>query len=370
MDVVQSPNSEHALQALEHRSYDAVVADIGFQHDAEISFFDKVMNRHPKVSRLALCDPGGTKPVASANSIHQYVERRAPMDEVRLAIERARFMDTWLLNLQFNRIYKLLKKLPSVPAIYFRLVKALQSSQADLETVGTIVSEDAALTAQILKVVNSAYFGLQRTITSTMEAVSYLGIDRTKALSLVTHTFGQFGAIDCEGFSMDRLWQHSVRAGTVAQSLTKEQTRDPRLAEEAFTASVLHDVGKLMVAVNLPAEFKAVMAKAVGRTFHEAEQEVLGVSHAEVGACMMGSWGLPARIVEAIAFHHVPEQYFDKGFNPAVAVHLGNYLEHATSGAAPGSWESKLDAALVSRLELREKMEGWLESARELPVAA
>jgi putative nucleotidyltransferase with HDIG domain len=223
---------------------------------------------------------------------------------------------------------------------------------------------------------------LERTITSTVEAVSYLGIERTKALSLVTHSFGQFGALKMEGFSIEKLWQHSVVVGTVAQRLTKEETGENRRAEEAFTAGVLHDVGKLMVAVNLPEQFQRVAERQADRgvPFHEAELALLGASHAEIGACVMGSWGLPASIVEAIAFHHAPDQYFDKQFNAAVAVHVANALEHAReTPPAPGtSMAPESEGADVlpfcqheylEALGLGDRISRWRELAEEARAA-
>jgi putative nucleotidyltransferase with HDIG domain len=370
--VAESPNMDHALQALTLRDYQAVVADIEFQLDPEIALFEKVMNRNPKVCRIALCDLEGRKPLQSALFVHQYVRKPGNPELILAAVERALFLDRWMADPKIKQLFPQLRKLPTVPAIYFRLLRELQSPSADIEQVGKIIAEDPVLTAQVLKVVNSAYFGLERTITSALEAVTYLGVERTKALALVTHTFKQFGEADTSVFSIDSLWRHSIRTGNLAQTLVRDETGDNKMAEIAYTAAVLHDVGKLMVAANLPVEYQRVARESTVHQlpFQVAERNLLGATHAEIGACLMGTWGLPPRVVQPIAYHHNPEMDSDPRFNPTAALHLANAFEHHSSDQTDRNIRTQLNCDYLAGLGLADRLDAWNESYGVPPAQA
>src|SRR5260370_22144460 len=180
-------------------------------------------------------------------------------------LEKARTLERWLDEPAIRPLLARLTKLPSVPAIYVQVLKALQSPDTGLDEVARLLSQDLALTAKVLQLVNSAAFGLQRDISSPAEAISHLGIEQTKALVLMAHAFSSFEGRANLPFSIEALWRHSMGTGRLAQWMVREVTGDLKLAEEAFTAGVLHDVCKLMLGAHLPQEYMGIFSRARGR---------------------------------------------------------------------------------------------------------
>jgi HD-like signal output (HDOD) protein len=229
-----------------------------------------------------------------------------------------------------------------------------------------IVADDFAMTAKLLQLVNSAFFGLGRNITSPAEAVSYLGIERTKALVLLAHTFSMYEVDKSSAFSFERLWAHSLVTGKFARWIAQEETSDQQLAGAAFTAGLLHDIGELMTAVNLPQEYNHLVKRVQDEsiTFEAAERETLGTTHAELGACVLGIWGLPLEILEAIAFHQVPSQHAGSTFSAVTAVHVADSLEHELNPASVEAARSKIDLDYLMRLGLSDRLESWRRLCR------
>jgi putative nucleotidyltransferase with HDIG domain len=174
---------------------------------------------------------------------------------------------------------------------------------------------------------------VQRHVSDAVQAVNILGLDTIKALVLSVSAFSEFHAPASSSFCIEALWHHSMRVGTTARLIAKAQGESQKFVGDAFTAGMLHDVGKLALATNLPARYEAAiqLAQKKGLMLEEAERQTLGASHAEVGAFLMGLWGLPNDIVEAIAYHHAPPESegSDAGvFTPLTAVHAANVLVH------------------------------------------
>jgi putative nucleotidyltransferase with HDIG domain len=175
--------------------------------------------------------------------------------------------------------------------------------------------------------VNSAYFGPATRVTSLRQAVSRLGVDLLKALALSIHAFDSLKVPPVSGFSIQALQHHSYATARMA----KELHSNPAVAAESFAAALLHDVGKLVLALGIPERFGEIMAEhdRSRRPFHEIEQQMLGITHAEVGAYLLGSWGLPLTMVETVAYHHIPSSVPDSTGGVLAAVHLADALMDA-----------------------------------------
>jgi HD-like signal output (HDOD) protein len=262
-----------------------------------------------------------------------------------------------------------LTTLPAMPHIYERLVKELQSPDASIATIGRIIEADVGMTAKILQWVNSAFFGIRRHVSSPTQAASLLGLDTVRSLVLMVGVFSQRpGASLPPAFSLDALWHHSMVCGACAQAIGKCESMKDRESSEAFTAGLLHDAGKLALVWNCQDEYKAVLARVDdGRqTVVQAEQEVFGATHAQVGAYMLGLWGLPDPIVEAVAFHHSPDECPGVAFAPLTAVHVANCLVHEDHGREEDVAVEQLSEAYLDRLALGDRLEAWREVCSQI----
>jgi putative nucleotidyltransferase with HDIG domain len=221
------------------------------------------------------------------------------------------------------------------------------------------------MAAKFLQVINSAFFGLAYTITDPAEAVMFLGAARTRGLILTAGVFTQFSDIQCPGFSAEQLWQHSLRVASLAQGITLAQTDDPRLSEVAFTAGLVHDIGKLVLAGNLPDMFATARKLQQNKKISEAEAEeaILTTTHAELGACLLATWQLPLQILEAVAWHHCPSRSQDRAFSVLTAVHAASVLaEEAAGGGAGSSLPARFDLMYLLGLGLAGRRNAWRET--------
>jgi putative nucleotidyltransferase with HDIG domain len=245
----------------------------------------------------------------------------------------------------------------------------LADPAAEPRAVAGVIEQDPAVSARVLQVVNSAYFGLSQPITSLTHAVLHLGIEAIKNLTLTVEVFGSFRIP--RGFSLDLLQQHSYLTAKIAGALVSGHGK----AQDAFTAALLHDVGKLVLASRMPERFVEASRLSGERAVpvYAVERELHGFTHAEAGAYLLGLWGLPYPVVEAVAHHHDPLRVKQYGFDTLAAVHVADHLawEQAPRSAAQlGATVEPLDAAYLETIGVGHEVEIWrAAAARQLELA-
>jgi putative nucleotidyltransferase with HDIG domain len=243
-------------------------------------------------------------------------------------------------------------------------MRELRMFEPSLDNIGALISRDPVMSAKLLHAANSAALGLGLAVVSPAEAVLYLGLERTQALVLLSHTCSFYEQIEAPLFSVEHIWSHSIRVGQLARKIAQSRKEDAELAEECFTAGLLHDMGKLILAANSPKQYREAMqlARAKNIPEWEAERQTLGADHAEVGGCLLAGWGLPWPIVEAVAMHHAPRVNGKPGFTPLAVVHAANALESKVAG------DTKLpaiDAEYLAKAGIAQELEGWSALAGE-----
>src|SRR6185369_4899721 len=235
-----------------------------------------------------------------------------------------------------------------------------QDPKADSAAFSKIIEMDAAVCAKVLQLVNSAYFGLGQKIVSVRAAVTYLGVEIIKSLVLGSSSFSDKAISEVKGFSPDRLQQHSMMTAIVAKKIVS----NPQLADAAFTAGLLHDIGALVLCHAAPPDYMRALQrkKELAGDSASAEREIFGVTHAEVGAYLLGLWGIPFPIVEAVAFHHRPSEVAPESRALVAAVHIASGLvdelldpvSNAKDAAAGIDSSARIDVAFLREAGLEE----------------
>jgi HD-like signal output (HDOD) protein len=278
------------------------------------------------------------------------------------ALEQAFAHEVWLPSQAVHGLIAQMRQVPSPPSTYFKVVEEIRSPRASLEKIGELIAKDPAITAKVLQLANSAVFGLELQVNQPLEAIAYIGLETTKALVLLAHTVSSFNKTKLPGFSVDELWRHSVSAGQMAQKIALMEKGGLEVAEQAFAAGLLHDIGKLLLCANLPGLFAKTLALAREEkcSYWDAEAQLFpNAGHAELGGCLLGIWGLPRPIVEAVALHHYPRQLAGPGFHPLTAVHVADILDHEMNPDPSILVPTSIHAGYLAELGLAHRADYW-----------
>ncbi|MBI4324710.1 MAG: HDOD domain-containing protein [Chloroflexi bacterium] len=355
-----------AWEKIVHTPFDVVVTDWDMpgMDGAELLF--KVMHRNPQTVRIALSDQADRETLLeSLGPAHQHLSKWGDIEALIGTITRATTLRDVLANERLQGLVSHVLALPSMPDLYLELLEELRQEEPSVQRIGQIISRDLGMSAKILQFVNSAFQGRTHPAGGMEEAVTFLGIETIKALVLSLQIFSLYSHASIEGFSFSELWTHSWTTGVLARRIAEAENFPAREADQAFLAGLLHDVGKLVLATGMPVQYQTALALRAERqsTLCEAEQTLFGCSHAEVGAYLLGLWGLPVPIVEAVAFHHVPAQSQNQGFDLVIAVHVANGLQHEKEKAGSAQSSSALDLDLLVCLGLQDRLPIWKEKA-------
>jgi len=356
-----------ALARMAEQSVDVVVTDMRMPGMDGAQLLSEVMRRHPEVIRVVLSGHSDLECIMKAvGPTHQYLTKPCDVDKLIITVERALALRDLLTDEKLRSLVTSLERLPSLPALYQEIVRALRSEETSLSAVGEIIGRDPAMTAKILQLVNSAFFGLGRPVSTASQAVSYLGLDTVRALVLSVNVFGQFDAATITAFSLESLWTHSLSVGTLAKAIAVLEKASKRTCEDSLLAGLLHDVGKLILVSNLPHRYSQAEALAshAAITVDEAQREIFGSSHMEVGAYLLGLWGLGDDIVEAVAFHHHPSACIVREFTPLTAVHSANALDAVVPPDSRARSPHPIDLAHLERLGLVDRLPEWQAMCR------
>jgi HD-like signal output (HDOD) protein/ActR/RegA family two-component response regulator len=350
MDFVQTDSE--ALTKLAGCSYDAVATDVAGAQGQRL--LERVGKLYPGVVRILLTGHSDSDRVLeSLGAAHFILSKPFEAQKLKIILERAFSMRALLADQALIKLISRIDSLPSVPSLYHEVVLEAQSPNGSLAKVADIISKDVSMSAKLLQVVNSALFGFPGQVSSILRAVSLLGIENIKALILSLKIFTCCLPKNIPGYSLSGLWAHSLAVALSARTIATQEGLAQSKIDEAFLAGMLHDVGKIVLIDKLPNECLKIseLAKTSGCDLHVAENEILGVTHAQLGAYLMTIWGLSQSTVEAIAYHHCPGRSSEQTFGPLTAVHLADALEHSGAG---GKEDKGLDVEYLKNIGIYE----------------
>jgi HD-like signal output (HDOD) protein len=370
-DMSFAPGGQEALAFLEHTPADVVVSDVRMPTMNGIQLLTEVKQRYPHTVRILLSGQWDEVMTHSAiRSAHQYLAKPCDADVLKRTIDRACTLGDLLGNAELQQLVSQVDALPTLPDLYLELEQLLQAKACSLESVAAVIRKDVGMTAQMLKLVNSAFFGAQKHISNPIQAVMFLGVETVKTLVLSLQIFKQLEAKMASGFTLDRFCRHSLAVGEYARKIMIAEKAEIQMVEETLTAGMLHDLGVLVLASYFPDRYQETLMLAQGQKIplHEAERQTLGSSHAEVGAYLLGLWGLTTPIVEAMAFHHDPMRSPHCQFSPLTAVYVANALvSEGGDGLLANGITPKLHMEYLEQLGLAGRVPMW-QKLLEVPV--
>ena len=371
-EMTFTSSSKEALDILGSGSFDVIVSDLRMPEMDGMQLLAEVKSKHPQVVRIILS--GQVEQESTFKSVqvaHQSLSKPCDADILKHTLNKLFGLRNLLEDESIKRIVSQTETLPSLPDVYTEVISELQSSDPSVQKVSEIISTDLAMTAKILQVVNSAFFGLVRKINNPKEAVMLLGTETIKALVLSVKIFSQFNQKKFAWFNFDELFNHSMSVSMFAQTISRQEHLDQTLVNHSLMAGMFHDLGKLILVTNFQEPYQKVLTEA-GKTrqnLWDLEIERFGTSHAEIGAYLMGLWGLEYPVIEAIAFHHCPGKSLSNSTGLLTAVHFGDAFDRLKKD--PNDLDSEnglrqLDRGYLDNLGVAGRITDWQTFCNEL----
>ena len=366
MEFVTDPVA--ALQACERNPFDIVVSDLRMPAMDGIELLGVIRDQYPGTARLILSEYSEIEPLTRAASIaYRVLLKPCNPFELTETVERICILQDVFCKPELRRFFGAIGELPTLSNTYITLTRALDQNHTSISAIAKIIEQDVGMSAKMLQVVNSGFFGLSHRATSVEHAVSYLGTDAIKTLALHAETFRMFvpSARISTSFWQKTQW-HSQRTAAIAGTLPiARETR-----EIALVAALLHDAGTLALASTMPEQFCGVLDEMKNKNCSQAEAEEtrLGISHAEIGAYLLGLWGINSVAVEAIAHHHHPSRVSHAGLDCSLAVYLSDLLAHEVDihpGDSNGKYLSEIDREELEAVGLLDKFPAFWDRAAE-----
>jgi len=332
MDFALGP--EEALEKVREQPYDVIVTDMRVPKMDGVALLEEVRKIRPEAIRFVLTgQTDRDTALNSANAAHQFLAKPCNPDELRQAIGRAPRLREVLGSNELRAVVSNIGSMPTLPAHYHQLLQELDKPEPSIARVSEIIEQDIGMTAKVLHMVNSAFFGAPRTVTSPRDAAALLGLDTVRALVTAVHFFRQFPQESVKHLNVDSLHQDGLLTGSIARKIAQAEGLDRALASQALLSGMLHDIGRVLMACVVPGRYRQCVdaARSDGGSPWDAEYRVLGVSHAELGAHLLGLWAFPQDTVEAVAYHHRPENGGVDASPLVPIVHFSDCLERATA---------------------------------------
>ena len=319
-------SGEEAAEIARQSPPDVVVSDMRMPVMNGVQVLTKIRELAPQALRFVLSGQAEEElTIQAIPLVHQWLAKPCERDELVRTIDRALMTRDLLALPETRAIVGAVSSLPTVPRTYHALMGMLGSADASMDDVATLISQDSALCARVLQMANSAFFGLPRQLADARDAVTMLGLDTLSRLVLTAEIVGVLRpSRSVQGFTMDRFLARSHFVSRLAGSLVADEAQ----SVTASTAGLLHDLGQLVLVQHDHARFERCLltARQEDRSLQEVEQEVWGTTHAEVGAALLGQWGLPNALVQAVAHHHAPARLALDAMDEVSAVHVAQAL--------------------------------------------
>jgi putative nucleotidyltransferase with HDIG domain len=257
-------------------------------------------------------------------------------------------------------------KMPSLPTTVSKILEICNDPQTSPADLNRVISLDPVLMGKVMKLINSAYYGISQHITSLVRAIIMLGINTVKNLALSTAVLENLAnASDFRALNMEGFWRHSLCVGVTAKLIARKRNVDSKMLEEYFMAGLLHDLGKIPLNNRLSEQYVKAMANSDREqiSLYQAERAEIGADHADVGRFIMANWQLGEEITDSVAYHHSADGYEGNKKDIVYTVALSNYLANSLEiGFAGDRYPEKPNEKIFGYLKITMD---WLDEIED-----
>lgn len=368
--IALAKTPDQAMEMLDKHDFRVIVVQLNHDDfEFRYNWLRKVVAKHPGVIRIMLNDGLQNYQVAKASELcHRSLLFSSGVTDLFHEVGQSLRLIQSSNKPVVREYVGAIERLPSLPGVYVALNDALASDITGAAEIASIIERDPAMSAKILQLVNSAFFALSSKVFKIKDAVVILGVRQIRDLFLVSRIFEHFPQDrNWSGFSFENLFDRCMVVGRFARAICREQRVSADIADKAFLAALLQDIGMLMIATREADHYSEVLQEAarLNHPLYAIEKLRLGVTHMEVGAYMLGLWNLPPEVVEAVLYHSNPNATSGEKFTPLTAVHLADSILPDVVSLNDCHISSQISEKYVARLGLQNKLLLWQQMSED-----
>lgn len=363
-----------ALVSLQEEPAELVVSDLQMPGMDGVAFLEQVRKNYSESIRYVLTGVLDHPQLGQAmRCAHQVIAKPCRPNLLCEVIERAKTIKDRLSAIKRVSLFSGLNDLPVMPESHQKVLDMLASPTASPRRLGQLVAEDVGMSARIVQLANSAWFGRSGSVHDPIQAVLFLGVKTVEAMVLTEGIFACLCPELVQEFGVSGLQAHCLRVGILARKISTDLQFSNDQIEAASTAGILHDSGKIVLISKMKDVFAQVLTRSrtEGRALYEIEQEMVGISHAELAGAMLQLWAMPAEIIEAIACHHQPSEAavsfrISPEANLADVICLADAIDHCFCSNGADGVSPVIDQERLAYLGLTETAENWIQQHIEI----
>lgn len=303
-----------AVEATEYLSFssiDIIITDLNMPIYNGAKLLEFVQKKHPLITRIVFTGSVvDNSSLSIVNLAHRYIQKPTSIKDLEQIIEDIYELYNKIIDKKIKYKLSSITNLPTLPTVYFDIIEEFNSPNFSIDVISNLISSDVGMSTEILKMINSPFFGISDRVTSIKQAVTLLGSEITKGLILTAHISRAFSS-DEEKFPISTWEDHSYLVAIFAQTIGEYEGLSKKDCDNLYIGGLLHDIGRLILATKFSEEYKDVIsiANVSQKALYEIEKDTVGISHTIIGAYLIGLWGIPSEIVDIVAFHHDPSAY-------------------------------------------------------------
>jgi putative nucleotidyltransferase with HDIG domain len=360
-------SADAALNLLEEGIFDVIVSDMRMQGMDGAELLGLVQKNYPHMVRIIFSGYADQDLVQKAlRPAHQYLSKPCDALILKRTVQRSSDIQNIVGSAEVKQIIAQVDSLPSLPQLYNEIMTKLQDRETSIKDVGEIIQKDVGMTAQILKLVNSSFYGFYDKISNPVQAAALLGLDTIKTIVLSVEIFSTLKGDPKFDVYVNRLWRHCTLTANLAKQIAGLITDDKKFIEDAFLSGFLHDIGILILASKLPEKYSKVINRPHDKEkeFWEIEKQLLGVSHAEIGAYLLALWGFEDTIIDAISHHHNTIVRGDEPKSLITVTHLANSFAHRLDETFNNDPQKTLNIEYLENINALEQTKEWFRACK------
>jgi len=362
-------SGSEALEIMDAQPVDVVITDMRMPGMDGAALLDEVRQRHPSAARFILSGYSEREAIyRTLGPAHQYFAKPCDAQLLIEAVERTLTIRTRLQSPDLLALISGAKTIPALPRALSELFERLQSPNGSAADIARIISADIGMTAQVLKLVNSAYFFVPSKVSDVLQAVRLLGFELIRSVAVLAGVFEAFHTSGIDMAAVLQLGNRSMMIGAVAKRIAEMEKLDAAAVDQSQCAGMLSHIGSLILFANRPEEMKSLRREldASGGELILAERRIFGACHSELGACLLSLWGFGDPVVEAVLEHHRPSAVERPAkIGPTAVVHAAQCL--VKPGLAGGDLDALrkggLDVDYLRQIGAVDRITAWMAIA-------